>query len=110
MKAGLSRIDDGLLFLGPLPITSENWLLLGRPTARLLGGDGIWGAEDEDEEDIEDECEDVDEDEDEAKSRFLVPPLNIALTSSHLWLISSQSWGEKSLRWRRHELKLAASG
>lgn len=39
-----------------------------------------------------------------------VPPLNIALTSSQAWLSSSVADLSLSLRCRRHELKLAASG
>lgn len=44
-----------------------------------------------------------------ASNLFLVPPLNIALTSSQAWVISS---GGPPLNFmcRRHELKLAASG
>lgn len=41
--------------------------------------------------------------------RFLVPPLNIALTSSQAWTTSSGGFPD-SFMCRRHELKLAASG
>lgn len=75
-------------------------------------------ADDEDEEaplkdetpDDEENDED-DEDGEEAVLKILlrVPPLNMALTSSHLW-VSSWSCSRYSLRCLRQELKLAASG
>lgn len=42
-------------------------------------------------------------------TRFLVPPLNIALTSSHAYTMSCGG-PPKSFMCRRQELKLAASG
>lgn len=50
--------------------------------------------------------EDADAD---ASRRLRVPPLNMALTSSHAWTTSSGG-APLRRRWRRHELKLAASG
>lgn len=44
-----------------------------------------------------------------ASSLFLVPPLNMALTSSHAWTISSGGL-PVSFMWRLQELKFAASG
>ena len=40
---------------------------------------------------------------------FLLPPLNMAFTSSHAWLMSSECFLSVSFKWRLHELKLAAS-